>query len=241
MNAELVLQFGFRNWYNHAMKGIFFVATFLLFASSLSYAQPAVEFTEVDHDFGTVTNENKAAHVFEVSNVGDEDLLIEKLVGSSGTIKAVASSSRLRPGEEGNIKVIVDLRGKQGIYAKTMDVYTNDPVSPVTTLSVKITVEDRIHLNQYKATQIFAGNCRTCHVDEGTGKTGWELFKADCFMCHNAGRNTCLSTMSKKPAGEVLKSINEGVPNTLMPGFDARNGGPLDDAQIKSLIELIIP
>jgi hypothetical protein len=58
-------------------------------------------------------------------------------------------------------------------------------------------------------------------------------------MCHNAGRNTCLSTMSKKPAGEVLKSLKEGVPNTLMPGFDSKNGGPLDDAQIESLIELI--
>jgi hypothetical protein len=223
------------------MKSIFLAATILLLAPSLSYAQPAVEFTEVDHDFGTVTNENKAEHVFEVSNGGDEDLLIEKLVGSSGTIKAVASSSRLKPGEEGSIRVIVDLRGKQGIYSKTMDVYTNDPVTPVTTLSVRISVKDRVHLNQYKATQIFAGNCRTCHVDEGTGKTGWELFKADCFMCHNAGRNTCLSTMSKRPGEEVLKSIKEGVPNTIMPGFDSRNGGPLDDAQIKSLIDLITP
>jgi cytochrome c553 len=235
---ELVLQFRFRGWYNVFVK-IIFLATFLLFVSSLSYAQPAVEFTEVDHDFGTVTNENKAEHVFEVSNGGDEDLLIEKLVGSSGTIKAVASSSRLKPGEEASITVTVDLRGKQGIYSKTMDVYTNDPVTPVTTLSVKISVKDRIHLNQYKATQIFAEKCRTCHVDEGTGKTGWELFKADCFMCHNAGRTTSLSTMSKKPAEEVLKSIKEGVPNTLMPGFDSKNGGPLDDAQIKSLIDLI--
>jgi mono/diheme cytochrome c family protein len=223
------------------MRSIFLAATILLLAPSLSYAQPAVEFTEVDHDFGTVTNENKAEHVFEISNGGDEDLLIEKLVGSSGTIKAVVSSSRLKPGEEGSIRVIVDLRGKQGIYSKTMDVYTNDPVTPVTTLSVRISVKDRVHLNQYKATQIFAGNCRTCHVDEGTGKTGWELFKADCFMCHNAGRNTCLSTMSKRPGEEVLKSIKEGVPNTIMPGFDSRNGGPLDDAQIKSLIDLITP
>jgi mono/diheme cytochrome c family protein len=221
------------------MKSFFGAAAFLLFVSSVSYAQPAVEFTEVDYDFGVVTNENKAEHVFEVSNGGNEDLLIEKFVGSSGTIKAEASSSRLKPGEEGSIRVIVDLRGKQGIYSKTMQVYTNDPVTPVTTLFVKITVEDRVHLNQYEATQIFAGNCRTCHVDDGTGKAGWELFKADCFMCHNAGRNTCLSTMSKKPAGEVLKSLKEGVPNTLMPGFDSKNGGPLDDAQIESLIELI--
>jgi hypothetical protein len=221
------------------VKSIVLATIILLCAHSFSYAQPAVEFTEVDHDFGIVSNENKAEHVFEVSNGGDEDLLIEKLVGSSGTIQAVASSSRLKPGEEGSIKVIVDLRGKQGIYSKTMDVYTNDPITPVTTLAVKIHVKDRIHMGEYKATEIFAGNCRTCHVDKGTGKTGWELFKADCFMCHNAGRTTYLSTMSKKPAEEVLKAVKEGVPNTIMPGFDSKNGGPLDDAQIESLIDLI--
>jgi hypothetical protein len=235
----LVVKFRFCNCYNEAMKSIFLAATILLLAPSLSYAQPAVEFTEVDHDFGTVINEKKAEHVFEVSNVGDEDLLIEKLVGSSGTIKAVASPSRLKPGKKGSIRVVVDLRGKQGIYSKTMEVYTNDPVTPVTTLSVKIHVKDRIHMGEYKATEIFAGNCKACHVDQGTGKTGWELLKADCFMCHNAGRETNLTTMSKRPAEEVLKSIREGVPNTLMAGFDSKNGGPLDDAQIKSLIDLI--
>jgi cytochrome c553 len=221
------------------MKSIFLAAILLVLAPSLSYAQPAVAFNEINHDFGTVTNENKAEYVFEVSNGGDEDLLIEKFVGSSGTIKAVASPSRLKPGKKGSIRVVVDLRGKQGIYSKTMEVYTNDPVTPVTTLSVKIHVKDRIHMGEYKATEIFAGNCKACHVDQGTGKTGWELFKADCFMCHNAGRETNLTTMSKRPAEEVLKSIREGVPNTLMAGFDSKNGGPLDDAQIKSLIDLI--
>jgi hypothetical protein len=225
--------------YNDFMKSVLGIATFLLLAQSLCYAQPAADFTEVDHDFGTVINENKAEHVFEVSNGGDEDLLIEKLVGSSGTITAEASPSRLKPGKKGSIRVIVDLRGKQGIYSKTMDVYTNDPLTPVTTLAIKIHVKDRIHMGEYKATEIFAGNCRTCHVDKGAGKTGWELFKADCFMCHNAGRKSSLSTMSKEPAEEVLKSIKEGVPHTLMPGFASTNGGPLDNAQIQSLIDLI--
>ena len=45
--------------------------------------------------------------------------------------------------------------------------------------------------------------------------------------------------MSKKPRVELFKSIREGVDNTLMPGFDLRNGGPLNDIEIKSLIDLI--
>ena len=153
----------------------------------------------------------------------------------------VASSSRLKPGERGKINVSVDIRGKTGYISKTIQVYANDPKNPVTKLAVQIYIKDLAHLNHYKATEIFSEKCRGCHVDQGKGKKGWDLFKADCFMCHNAGKNTSLSTMNKKPRAELLKSIREGVDNTLMPGFDQRNGGPLNDTEIKSLIDLIKP
>lgn len=153
----------------------------------------------------------------------------------------VASSSRLKPGETGKIKVSVDIRGRTGHISKTIQVYANDPKNPVTKLAVRMYIKDRVHLNQYKAMDIFSEKCRDCHIDQGKGKMGWDLFRADCFMCHNAGKNTSLSTMSKKPRLELLKSIREGVDNTLMPGFDIINGGPLNDTEIKSLIDLIRP
>jgi hypothetical protein len=221
------------------MKHVILIAVFISLAASLSYAQPDALFTEVEHDFGTVSNSNRVEHVFEVSNTGDEDLIIERFVTSSGTVTAVASPGRVRPGDEGSIRIAVDLRGKRGIYSKTIKVYTNDPTIPVTTLAVKISVPNRVPIGHYKAAEIFAGNCRACHVDEGKGKKGWDLFRADCFMCHNAGRDISLSVMSKKPTREVLKAIKGGVPNTLMPGFDLRNGGPLNDIEIKSIVRLI--
>ena len=221
------------------MKRFFFIAVFILLTQSLSYAGPFAHFDEFEHDLGNISNEDKVEYAFGFSNTGDEDLLIQKLVVSSGTIRAVASSGLLRPGEKGSISVTVDMRGKRGIYSKKIDVYTNDPATPVTTLTVKISVKDRIHMNQYEAAQVFSGDCRGCHVDQGKGKKGWDLFKADCFMCHNAGKNTSLSTMSKKTANELLKAIREGIPSTLMPGFDLQKGGPLDDAEINSLIDLI--
>jgi hypothetical protein len=151
----------------------------------------------------------------------------------------VASSSHLKPGQREKIHVLVDIRGKSGYISKTIHVYANDPNNPVTKLAIRMYIKDRVHLNQYKASEIFSEKCRECHVDQGKGKTGWDLFKADCFMCHNAGKNTSLSTMSKRPRAEMLKAITEGVDNTLMPGFDLKNGGPLNDAEIKSLIDLI--
>ena len=223
------------------MKRIVFIAFFIFLTQSLSNAQPVANFTEVDYDFGNVSEGDMTEHVFEFSNTGDTDLLIEKVVATSGSTKAVASSKELKPGEKGSIRVAIDMRGKKGFFSKTVDVYTNDPINPVTTLSMKIHIKDQIHLGQYNAQEIFTEKCSECHVDNGKGKTGWDLFKADCFMCHNAGKNTSLSTMSKKPRADMLKSIREGVNNTLMPGFDQKNGGPLDEAEIRSLIELIKP
>lgn len=220
---------------------IFFAAILLLLTQSLSYAEPVTRFNQIEHDFGDVSAGEQFEHVFEFSNAGEDDLIIEKAIASSGNTKAIPGSKRLKPGEKGSISVVLDMRGKKGIFSKTIDVYTNDPITPVTTLTVKIAVRDRIHMSQYKAMEIFAGDCRECHVDQGKGKNGWALFKADCFMCHNAGKNTSLSTMSRKTADENLKAIRDGVEGTLMPGFTIKSGGPLDDNEIKSLIDLINP
>jgi len=151
----------------------------------------------------------------------------------------VASSSHLKPGERGKIHVVVDLRGKSGFISKTIHVYANDPNNPVTKLSVQMYIKDRIHLNQYKAVEIFGEKCRGCHIEQGKGKMGWDLFKADCFMCHNAGKNVSLTGMSKKSGEHLLRVIREGVENTVMPGWGTEAGGPLDDAEIRSLIDLI--
>ncbi len=223
------------------MNRVAFAAIFVLFAQAISYAQPVARFVEVDKDLGTVSDLDKVEHAFEFSNTGDSTLVIEKVVATSGNTKARASSRLLKPGEKGSITAVIDMRGRKGIFFKKIDVYTNDPITPVTTLSVKISAKDRIHMAQYKATDIFSEECKDCHVERGRGKKGWDLFKADCFMCHNAGKNTSLSTMSRKPAKEMLKAIREGVENTLMPGFDVRYGGPLDNNDIQSLMDLIKP
>jgi hypothetical protein len=221
------------------MKRFLFAAIFILLTQSLSHAESVVRFTEVDHDFGNISEGDKTEYVFEFSNTGDTDLRVEKVVATSGSTRAVASANEFKPGEKGSIRVVVDMRGKKGFFVKTVDVYTNDPITPVTTLSLKLAVKDQIHIGQYKAAEIFTEKCRECHVDQGKGKKGWDLFKADCFMCHNAGKNTSLSSMSRKPRTEMLRAIREGVDNTLMPGFDLKNGGPLNEAEIESLIDLI--
>jgi hypothetical protein len=86
-------------------------------------------FTELDHDFGNISEGDKTEYVFEFSNTGDTNLLVEKVVATSGSTKATASSNELKSGEKGSIRVVVDLRGKKGFFVKTVDVYTNDPIT----------------------------------------------------------------------------------------------------------------
>jgi hypothetical protein len=62
------------------MQYIVLVAAFIFLSPSLSHAQPDALFTEVNYDFGRVSHVNRIKHVFEVSNIGDEDLTIERLV-----------------------------------------------------------------------------------------------------------------------------------------------------------------
>jgi cytochrome c553 len=154
----------------------------------------------------------------------------------------MASSSRLKPGEKGKIKVAVDIRGKFGKIVKTVQVVTNDPQRRQTTLSLKMVVKDLIHMKKHKAAEIFGSACRGCHVDRGKSRKGFDLFLNDCTMCHNTGSSAAtLARMRAKPVEDVEKAIREGIDKTSMPGWDIRHGGPLSEEEIRSLVDYIKP
>ena len=46
---------------------------------AFSFAQPAIHFDEVMHDFGKVSQDDKIEYVFEFSNTGNQTLIIEKI------------------------------------------------------------------------------------------------------------------------------------------------------------------
>jgi len=49
----------------------------------------------------------------------------------------VASSSHLKPGEEGKIVANIDIKGKVGFISKSVKVFTNDPQKPAVNLVLK--------------------------------------------------------------------------------------------------------
>ncbi len=61
------------------MKNNIIASFFLLIVPAFSYAQPSILFNEVIHDFGTVSQEDAVKHVFEFTNTGDQELIVEKV------------------------------------------------------------------------------------------------------------------------------------------------------------------
>ena len=53
----------------------------------------------------------------------------------------MASSSRLKPGEEGKIVATIAIKGKIGFITKTVKVFTNDPQKPVVNLVLKALIK----------------------------------------------------------------------------------------------------
>jgi hypothetical protein len=65
----------------YLMKKIFLLAFLFLFPA-VSYSQPSIVFDTERHDFGTVPQGDIIEYTFNLTNAGDEELIIEKLVPS---------------------------------------------------------------------------------------------------------------------------------------------------------------
>jgi hypothetical protein len=104
---------------------------------------PRVVFSESVFDFGKVEQGAQVNHLFRFTNQGGQDLRIESVKTSCGCTAAVISSEVIGPGQEGTISATFDTTRFSGEKAKTVGVYSNDPLRPVTTLTLQgeITVE----------------------------------------------------------------------------------------------------
>ena len=64
------------------MKKIVLSVSLLLLFPSFVCAQPEVRFSELNHDFAAIGQQDEVVHVFTVTNMGDRDLVIRKLTAS---------------------------------------------------------------------------------------------------------------------------------------------------------------
>lgn len=104
---------------------------------------PRLVFDDVVFDFGKVEQGAPVNHLFHFTNQGGQDLRIESIKTSCGCTAAVISAETLGPGQKGTISATFDTTRFAGEKAKSISVYSNDPLQPVMTLTLQgeITVE----------------------------------------------------------------------------------------------------
>lgn len=111
-------------------------ACFLVLLAGIAWAAPKLVVDQSVYDFGAVPQGEKVLHTFVFTNDGDALLDISKLRSSCGCTAALLSSSQLQPGEQGEVKANFDSERFRGKVSKTIYLYSNDPVSPVTQLQI---------------------------------------------------------------------------------------------------------
>jgi len=102
----------------------------------LSGAVPTIYFPETQHDFGQVSEGEKINYTFRFVNKGQTELVIKDVKSSCGCTAALLSSSNIKPGQEGTIKVEFDTKNRSGKNSKTVTVQSNDPKDPTKILTI---------------------------------------------------------------------------------------------------------
>ena len=93
--------------------------------NSPSTSKTTIEFTEEKHNFGSLEAGEIVVYVFEFTNTGTADYLIESVDCSCGCVQSHYSKEPVKPGETGQIEVEFDSAGLAGREYKTIEVHGN--------------------------------------------------------------------------------------------------------------------
>ena len=189
---------------------------------------------------------------FTASNATDHAVTINSVRPSCGctVVELPATPWVLAPRASGTLRAVVDFAGKEGELAKSLFVESSEGAQ---TLSLRIDIpppDETTRLRNRKLAgenrqAVFLGGCSSCHVLPGFEKTGEALFKTTCAICHVSSRRASmvpdlLTARGHRDAAWWRTWIAEGKEGTLMPAFAEKNGGPLTQDQIDSLVKFAL-
>ncbi|HVS51238.1 MAG TPA: DUF1573 domain-containing protein [Opitutaceae bacterium] len=193
--------------------------------------------------------ERAAAFSFQATNTSKEAVTIFQVRPSCGcTIVDLPTTPWvLAPGASGTLRATVDFTGKEGDLVKTLFV-NSSAGAQMLTMHIKIPrMDEKMREQNQKLAladrqAVFHGDCATCHAAPAKGMMSYDLFQSVCLVCHASDQRASMVPdllVAREHRDEAFwrKWISEGKAGTLMPAFAQKNGGPLSDAQIDSLVE----
>ena len=204
--------------------------------------------------------EDSVAVSFTVTNTSQTEIVINNVSPSCQCtiVKLPARPWRLAPGASGTIEASVDMASKQG--SEVIKTITVDSSAGSQQLVIRIAIppdarpanmmiaqKDRqaVFRHDVKGASGEVTDCAKCHAPpEAVGKMGAELFALVCHNCHESpNRNDKvpdLATFTVPTTRDFWRNaVTKGKEGTMMPAFAKADGGPLDDAQIQSLVDYL--
>ena len=83
---------------------------------------PAIEFTELNHDFGNIIEGEVASFQFTFSNKGDDSIKLTNVRASCGCTTPLWTKEEVAPGETGVITAQYNSKGRVGTFHKSITV-----------------------------------------------------------------------------------------------------------------------
>ena len=108
---------------------------------SMENTVPRMFITETEVDFREVQAGKKQQRTLTISNRGQENLLIRKITGNCDCLTFNISKDVIVPGERVNLDFEFDTSGRKGIDHKHISIFSNDPISPVRTITIKSNIK----------------------------------------------------------------------------------------------------
>lgn len=204
-------------------------------------------FAESFFDFGTVVEGDIVKHTFRFRNDGAGKVRIVKTETSCGCTTATGALKEYAPGEQGEMEVVVDTKGKKGIIVKTVTVMMENNEAATAELSLTMKLEPPPHPKMEKVRNLNAeAACKTCHLENGQGQSGVFLYHRVCSQCHGkkgvGGFARALNDaewQQRVDDAYIRKVIQGGLPEQGMPSFVDEVTPPLTEEQVGSLIKYI--
>ncbi len=105
-------------------------------------AAPRLQLDKTNFDFGNVKEGNLVETDFVITNTGKQDLNIRKTKANCGCTVSTPEKDTLAPGESSKIKVTFNTKGRRGNQYKTVTIFSNDPLAPTQTVTIKGEVKE---------------------------------------------------------------------------------------------------
>ncbi|EIM78786.1 hypothetical protein A3SI_01981 [Nitritalea halalkaliphila LW7] len=102
----------------------------------------AFQFSEIEHDFGTINEGQVVEHTFKFVNTGESPLVINNITASCGCTTPEYTRAPIKPGDEGFVTVKFNSTAKPGAQAPTVSIQANTNPS-ITRLRLKGNVTPR--------------------------------------------------------------------------------------------------